>query len=54
MNPQVRGGYTTSRFYLYYVHMVIEYDLFNKIMHMYTVGKEAASDEAVTENNKEE
>lgn len=54
MNPQVRGDYTTSRFLPVLCNMVIEYDLFNKIMHMYTVGKEAASDEATTENNKEE
>lgn len=54
MNPQVRGDYTTSRFLPVLCNMVIEYDLFNKIMHMYTVGKEATSDEATTENNKEE
>lgn len=54
VTPQVRGDYTTSRFLPVLCNMVIEYDLFNKIMHMYTVGKEAASDEAVTENNKEE
>lgn len=54
MNPQVRGDYTTSRFLPVLCNMVIEYDLFNKIMHMYTVGKEAASDEAVTENNNKE
>ena len=54
MNPQVRGDYTTSRFLPVLCNMVIEYDLFNKIMHMYTVGKEATTDEAVTENNKEE
>lgn len=51
MNPQVRGDYTTSRFLPVLCNMVIEYDLFNKIMHMYTVGKEATTDEAVTENN---
>ena len=54
MNPQVRGDYTTSRFLPVLCNMVIEYDLFNKIMHMYTVSKEATTDEAVTENNKEE
>lgn len=54
INPQVRGDYTTSRFLPILCNMVIEYDLFNKILHMYTVSKENNIDEAVTENNKEE
>jgi hypothetical protein len=53
INPQVRGGYTTSRFLPILCNMIIEYDLFNKILHMYTVGRENSIDEA-TEINKEE
>lgn len=53
MNPQVRGDHTTSRFLPILCNMIIEYDLFNKVLHMYTVGKESANDEAVTENKEE-
>lgn len=52
--PQVRGDYTTSRFLPVLCNMVIEYDLFNKVLHMYTVGKESKVDEASASNNKEE
>lgn len=54
INPEVRGDYTTSRFLPILCNMIIEYDLFNKILHMHTVGKEASVDEASTNNNKEE
>lgn len=50
--PHVRGDYTTSRFLPILCNMIVEYDLFNKILHMYTVGKQE-NDEATT-NNKEE
>ena len=50
--PQVRGDYTTSRFLPVLCNMVIEYDLFNKILHMYTVGAEDNIDKA-SEENKE-
>lgn len=53
MNPQVRGDHTTSRFLPILCNMIIEYDLFNKVLHMYTVGKESAVDEAATENKEE-
>lgn len=54
-NPDVRGDYTTSRFLPLLCNMLIEYDLFNKILHMHTAGKqEVNTDEAATENNKEE
>lgn len=39
-NPIIRGEYTTSRFLPILCNMIIEYDLFNKILHMYTVGRE--------------
>ena len=52
INPQVRGDYTTSRFLPILCNMIVEYDLFNKILHMYTVQNNI--DEGVTENNKEE
>lgn len=51
--PQVRGDYTTSRFLPILCNMTIEYDLFNKILHMHTVGKEDPIDVA-SEKNKEE
>ena len=53
ITPQVRGDYTTSRFLPVLCNMVIEYDLFNKILHMYTVGAEDNIDKA-SEENKEE
>lgn len=53
ITPQVRGDYTTSRFLPILCNMIIEYDLFNKVLHMYTVGKEQQFDEAVAENKEE-
>ena len=53
MHPDVRGDYTTSRFLPILCNMLIEYDLFNKIVYMHTVGKE--NDVAVEpEKEKEE
>lgn len=52
-SPTVRGDYTTSRFLPILCNMIVEYDLFNKVLHMYTVGKENNNDEASV-NNKEE
>lgn len=59
INPQVRGDHTTSRFLPVLCNMVIEYDLFNKVMYMHTADKEnneTATDEASapTEDKKEE
>ena len=54
ITPQVRGDYTTSRFLPILCNMIVEYDLFNKILHMYTVGAESNIDEATVDNNKEE
>lgn len=54
INPKVRGELTTSRFLPILCNMVVEYDLFNKILHMYTVSQENNNDEAVTENKEEE
>ena len=52
-HPDVRGDYTTSRFLPILCNMLIEYDLFNKIVYMHTVGKE--NDVAVeSEKEKEE
>lgn len=39
INPTVRGDHTSSRFLPVLANMLIEYDLFNKVIHMYTVGK---------------
>ena len=51
LNPNVRGDYTTSRFLPILCNMIIEYDLFNKIVYMHTIGKENDVD---TESTKEE
>lgn len=51
--PQVRGERTTSRFLPVLCNMIIEYDLFNKILHMYTIGKENDNDEAFAKNKEE-
>ena len=52
-NPIVRGDYTTSRFLPILCNMIIEYDLFNKILHMHTIGKEANLDEASVKESEE-
>lgn len=43
-NPDVRGEYTATRFLPIVCNMLIEYDLFNKILHMYTAGSEETKD----------
>jgi hypothetical protein len=40
INPEVRGDHTTSRFLPILCNMLIEYDLFNKVMYMHSAGKE--------------
>lgn len=40
ITPNVRHEYTQSRFLPILCGHVIEYDLFNKVLHMYTAGKE--------------
>ena len=54
LNPTVRGDYTQSRFLPILCNMLVEYDLFNKVIHMHTVGQEDSSDEASEEIKKEE
>lgn len=54
LNPIVRGDYTQSRFLPILCNMLVEYDLFNKVIHMHTVGQENSSDEASEEIKKEE
>lgn len=54
VNPQVRGDYTTSRFLPILCNMIIEYDLFNKILHMYTVGKDENDIDEASVKEKEE
>lgn len=56
--PDVRGDYTATRFLPLVCNMLIEYDLFNKILHMYTVGtedfSERSSSDVASENGKKE
>lgn len=54
LNPTVRGDYTQSRFLPILCNMLVEYDLFNKVIHMHTVGQKDSSDEASEEIKKEE
>lgn len=55
LDPKVRADYTTSRFLPILCNMLIEYDMFNKVLYMYTVGKEETeSDVAFEESQKEE
>ena len=50
LNPNVRGDYTTSRFIPLLCNMLIEYDLFNKVVYMHTAGKE---NDVATENEND-
>lgn len=50
--PQVRASYTTSRFLPILADMLLEYDLFNKVLWMYTVGREEGQEE-MTEAKEE-
>ena len=59
LNPNVRGDYTTSRFIPLLCNMLIEYDLFNKVVYMYTAGKEndvaaGKENDVAVKTNKEE
>lgn len=54
VQPKIRQDYTQSRFLPLVCGSLIEYDLFNKVLHMYTVGKEKGFDVASQEQSKEE
>lgn len=54
LNPIVRGDYTQSRFLPILCNMLIEYDLFNKVIHMHTTGKEESSSDEASEVIKKE
>lgn len=53
INPIVRGDYTQSRFLPILCNMLIEYDLFNKVIHMH-INKDDSSDVALEPEKKEE
>lgn len=54
-NPEIRGDYTLSKFLPLIANMLIEYDLFNKVLFMYTVGREETNlDEALPVEEKGE
>lgn len=53
INPKVRGEYTTSRFLPVLCNMLIEYDLFNKVIHMYAT-RDTVEEAFEAETNKEE
>ena len=54
INPTVRGDYTQSRFLPILCNMLVEYDLFNKVIHMYTIRNEDLSSDEASENVKKE
>lgn len=41
INPKVRGDYTETRFLPLICNMLIEYDMFNKVLHMYALRHES-------------
>lgn len=54
-NPEVRGDYTLSKFLPILANMLIEYDLFNKVMFMHTIGRnEMDFDEALSTKEGEQ
>lgn len=53
ITPEVRGDYTTTRFLPILCNMLIEYDMFNKIIYMHTAGKEGSIDEASIKEKEE-
>lgn len=54
MNPKVRGDYTTSRFIPIVANMLIEYDLYNKVLYMHTAGKVEPGFDEASEKKEEE
>ena len=54
INPTVRGDYTQSRFLPILCNMLVEYDLFTKVIHMYTTRNEDLSNDEASENIKKE
>lgn len=48
--PKVRNDYTETRFIPLVCNMLVEYDLFNKILHMYAIRKENESSDAQNES----
>lgn len=55
-NPQVRGEYTATRFLPIVCTMLVEYDLYSKVLHMYTTGAEEKTEDLsdVASVNKKE
>ena len=53
IQPNVRAERTTSRFLPVLANMLLEYDLYNKILWMYTVGREESDMASETENESE-
>ena len=48
--PQVRSSYTETRFIPVICNMLIEYDMFNKVLHMYAIRKEDGSTESAEDS----
>lgn len=48
INPKVREDYTETRFLPLVCNMLIEYDMFNKILHMYSINNQTNQEK---ENN---
>ena len=52
INPKVRADYTETRFLPILCNMLLEYDMFNKILHMYAFRKENEETSDSAEENK--
>ena len=52
INPKVRADYTETRFLPILCNMLLEYDMFNKILHMYAFRKENEETPDSAEENK--
>lgn len=50
VNPDVRSEYTETRFLPIVANMLIEYDMFNKVLHMYAFKNEAEKGSSEVQN----
>lgn len=53
LDPDVRADYTETRFLPIIANMLIEYDMFNKVLHMYALRNENETGPNTTQNQNE-
>lgn len=51
LTPKVRGDYTETRFLPLICNMLIEYDMFNKVLHMYALRQESPDGDSIPSNS---